>query len=72
MILIWRQKINKSLPPLAVEHLSGSRPVILLSDITDDDEEYDNNNNNNNSHIGSCAHTTESTNMQVQNIYHGK
>jgi len=28
-----------------------------------------NNNNNNNSHIWSCAHTSESTNVQVQNIY---
>jgi len=30
------------------------------------------NNNNNNSHIRSCAHASESTNVKVQNIYRGK
>jgi len=25
-----------------------------------------------NSHTGHCTHTTESTNVKVQNVYHGK
>jgi hypothetical protein len=33
------EKINKSLPSLAVEHLSDSKSVIILSDIPDDGDD---------------------------------
>jgi len=47
-------------------------------DDNDDDDDDNNNNSNNNkgttkdSHIGHCTHATESANVKVQNVFHGR